>query len=165
LTPADLLDPDESDDSAIWTPEIVALRFRYSDGHGWRDRWDSREQNALPAAVEIAYRIEPLEATRRAGSNSNRLHADDRRGTGALNENAGAGGTTANLQDDTRDSLDFDDSDVSDASREEGHLPVVRQIVSLSSPARSERAGASARDDAFTPAGAESHNPREAVEP
>ncbi|MEX2287116.1 MAG: prepilin-type N-terminal cleavage/methylation domain-containing protein, partial [Planctomycetaceae bacterium] len=165
LTSADLLEADGYDDSATWTPEIVALRFRYSDGHGWHDRWDSREQNALPAAVEIAYRLEPVETTRRAGSNSDRFSAAETGGRNQFGDKGADSGKSANLHDDTLDSLDFDDSDVNDPSREEGHLPVIRQIVSLSSLTKSQHSDASLRDDAFTPASVENSDQREATHP
>ncbi|MDH4163726.1 MAG: prepilin-type N-terminal cleavage/methylation domain-containing protein [Nitrospirota bacterium] len=35
------------------TDQIASLRFRYFNGSAWIDEWDSKNQNALPKAVEI----------------------------------------------------------------------------------------------------------------
>ena len=45
-------------------PEISAFRLRYFDGGGWRDRWDSRQEQMLPVAIELRFdvqRLEPVE--------------------------------------------------------------------------------------------------------
>jgi hypothetical protein len=43
--------------TAPYTPladGIFRVRFRFHDGRGWRDRYDSLEADALPVAVEVA---------------------------------------------------------------------------------------------------------------
>jgi prepilin-type N-terminal cleavage/methylation domain-containing protein len=36
-------------------PEIGWCRFRYFDGKGWQDAWDSRQKKSLPVAISFAY--------------------------------------------------------------------------------------------------------------
>jgi len=43
----------------LLAPEVARIEFRYSDGLGWFDQWDSAELESLPAAVEIALAITP----------------------------------------------------------------------------------------------------------
>lgn len=52
---------DETDLGIMWAPEVVDCRFRYSDGNGWTDSWDSLAQNGLPVAIEVVLQILPLE--------------------------------------------------------------------------------------------------------
>lgn len=40
--------------------EIYALRFRYHDGHGWLEAFDSNTAGMLPVAVEVAAWLSPL---------------------------------------------------------------------------------------------------------
>ena len=47
----------EPDDSVMWAPEVVGLRFRYFDGRGWRSSWDSLARKGLPVAVEVNMQI------------------------------------------------------------------------------------------------------------
>lgn len=47
--------------NAMWAPEVVDCRFRYSDGSQWFDSWDSIERNGLPLAVEAVLQLMPLE--------------------------------------------------------------------------------------------------------
>ena len=47
----------EPDDSLMWAPEVVGLRFRYFDGRGWQSSWDSLQRKGLPVAVEVNMRI------------------------------------------------------------------------------------------------------------
>ncbi len=47
----------EPDDSVMWAPEVVGLRFRYFDGRGWRSSWDSLARKGLPIAVEVNMQI------------------------------------------------------------------------------------------------------------
>jgi hypothetical protein len=152
MTSADLLE-DAGNESAIWTPEIVALRFRYFDGHSWRQQWDSREQKALPVAVEIAYRLEPIEATRRAGAISDRLNQSLT--APLLNNEAGkapAGSAqTPDAKDESLASVDFDDVKKDTGGSDEGHLPVFRQIISLAAALKGARSNQLQGDDAFTP--------------
>ncbi|MGL6226592.1 MAG: hypothetical protein ACRC10_08195 [Thermoguttaceae bacterium] len=51
----------ETDLGIMWAPEVVDCRFRYSDGNGWTDSWDSLAQNGLPVAIEVVLQIMPLE--------------------------------------------------------------------------------------------------------
>jgi type II secretory pathway pseudopilin PulG len=44
------------DDGAAWStlaPDLVAVRFRYHDGTGWRDEWNG-DRDGLPHAIEVA---------------------------------------------------------------------------------------------------------------
>ncbi len=67
-------DPEaDADDTRLSVPEVVALQFRYFDGRGWTDGWNSLERKSLPAAVEIQLQIASVPSTparRRAGANS-----------------------------------------------------------------------------------------------
>ena len=51
----------DNDPNAMWAPEIVEIRFRYSDGANWQDSWDSLEKNGLPVAVEVVMKLMPVE--------------------------------------------------------------------------------------------------------
>lgn len=62
LTIEDLyrVDEDERRESgsaieSIWVRELVAARFRYSDGNEWRPAWDGRVGQTLPAAIELSF--------------------------------------------------------------------------------------------------------------
>ena len=47
-------DPESAaDDTRLSVPEVVSLQFRYFDGRGWTDAWNSLDRKSLPAAVEI----------------------------------------------------------------------------------------------------------------
>ena len=41
-----------------YVPEVKAFRLRYHDGQGWRERWDSRQEQELPVAVEMRFLFE-----------------------------------------------------------------------------------------------------------
>ena len=43
----------EPDNSVMWAPEVVGLRFRYFDGRRWQSSWDSLARKGLPVAVEV----------------------------------------------------------------------------------------------------------------
>ena len=61
----------EPDDSVMWAPEVVGLRFRYFDGRGWRSSWDSLQRKGLPVAVEVKMQIssfDDAEAIHRAAA-------------------------------------------------------------------------------------------------
>lgn len=45
------------DGTRLDVPEVVSLQFRYFDGRGWSDAWNSLERKSLPAAVEIQLRL------------------------------------------------------------------------------------------------------------
>jgi hypothetical protein len=45
------------DDTRLEVPEVVSLQFRYFDGRGWADAWNSLERKSLPAAVEIQFQL------------------------------------------------------------------------------------------------------------
>jgi len=51
----------ENDPNAMWAPEIIEIRFRYSDGASWQDSWDSLDKNGLPVAVEVTMKLMPVE--------------------------------------------------------------------------------------------------------
>ena len=51
----------ENDPNAMWAPEIVGIRFRYSDGGNWLDSWDSIDKNGLPVAVEVLMKLMAVE--------------------------------------------------------------------------------------------------------
>jgi hypothetical protein len=53
-------------EATTWLPEVRRASFRYFDGHGWSDSWNSIVRGSLPAAVEVSLRLrDPLEANRR----------------------------------------------------------------------------------------------------
>ena len=49
------------DDSVLRMPEVVRLEFRYFDGSGWSDTWDSLQRGSLPVAVEVTLQVKPFE--------------------------------------------------------------------------------------------------------
>ena len=49
------------DDSIIWMPEVVGLKFRYFNGNGWQNEWNSLQRKSLPVAVEITLQMGTLE--------------------------------------------------------------------------------------------------------
>ncbi|MCU0872434.1 MAG: prepilin-type N-terminal cleavage/methylation domain-containing protein [Pirellulaceae bacterium] len=53
-----------ADDARLSVPEVVSLQFRYFDGRGWTDAWNSLDRKSLPAAVEIELQLaEPSRVT------------------------------------------------------------------------------------------------------
>jgi type II secretory pathway pseudopilin PulG len=46
-----------ADDTRLSVPEVVSLQFRYFDGRGWTDAWNSLDRKSLPAAVEIQLQL------------------------------------------------------------------------------------------------------------
>jgi prepilin-type N-terminal cleavage/methylation domain-containing protein len=46
-----------ADDTRLSVPEVVSLQFRYFDGRGWTDAWNSLDRKSLPAAVEIELQL------------------------------------------------------------------------------------------------------------
>jgi hypothetical protein len=61
--PASSVEPSDSesgsadDDTRLSVPEVVSIQFRYFDGRGWTDAWNSLERKSLPAAVEIQLQL------------------------------------------------------------------------------------------------------------
>jgi type II secretory pathway pseudopilin PulG len=56
-----------------YVPEVKAFRLRYYDGQGWRERWDSRQEQELPVAVEMRFLFEvprPRGEASSAGANA-----------------------------------------------------------------------------------------------
>jgi type II secretory pathway pseudopilin PulG len=49
------------DESILWVPEVVSLRFRYFDGNRWTSQWNSLQQKSLPVAVEISLQLGTLD--------------------------------------------------------------------------------------------------------
>jgi len=49
-------------DARLLAEEVVALQFRYYDGVGWLDDWNSDELGGLPVAVEVTVTIQPTYA-------------------------------------------------------------------------------------------------------
>ena len=59
----------ESDENIMWAPEVVECKFRYSDGNGWLDSWDSIAMDGLPVAIEVNIKlmtIDDVEKIRRS---------------------------------------------------------------------------------------------------
>lgn len=51
-------DPEAAlDDTRLEVPEVVSVQFRYFDGRGWSDAWNSLDRKALPAAVAIELQL------------------------------------------------------------------------------------------------------------
>jgi prepilin-type N-terminal cleavage/methylation domain-containing protein len=65
-TVEDLLAISQGSGSATWAPEVVGLEFRYFDGSGWSDQWDSIARKSLPVAVEAVLRVASLDDARRS---------------------------------------------------------------------------------------------------
>jgi type II secretory pathway pseudopilin PulG len=96
---------DADDDTRLWVPEVVSLQFRYFDGRGWSDAWNSLERKSLPAAVEIQLQLADLPPRRpRGGADVNRQGAEaapeaawDEEGEPGLEPAADRAGTTYRL--------------------------------------------------------------------
>jgi len=54
---------DEDDESVLRVPEVIGVEFRYYDGQGWSDEWNSLTRKSLPMAVEIVLRVKRKEPT------------------------------------------------------------------------------------------------------
>ncbi len=52
---------DEDDESILRVPEVVGVEFRYFDGQGWSDEWNSLTRKSLPMAVEVVLRLKRAE--------------------------------------------------------------------------------------------------------
>jgi hypothetical protein len=136
MSQADVREQSQLDDSVIWTPEIIALRFRYFDGHGWSDDWDSRTRNALPVAVQIAMRLEPVDDSRHASREIARQADEESEGTV---ESAGLSNDEANgeISDEL---LDSSKSATRPTENEENQEPLIRQLVLLQASPGSDEA-------------------------
>jgi len=55
---------DEDDPTILWVPEVVGVEFRYFDGQGWSDQWNSLARKSLPLAVAVTVRIRSAEAAK-----------------------------------------------------------------------------------------------------
>jgi hypothetical protein len=53
----DRFDIDPLDPSVLHVPEVVGAAFRYFDGQGFSDEWNSLSRKSLPIAVEIVLRV------------------------------------------------------------------------------------------------------------
>ena len=51
------LEPDSDDESILRVPEVVGVEFRYFDGRGWSDEWNSLTRKSLPMAVEVVLHV------------------------------------------------------------------------------------------------------------
>jgi type II secretory pathway pseudopilin PulG len=61
------IDPD--DPAVLHVPEVAGVAFRYFDGQGFSDEWNSLSRKSLPMAVEIVLRVGTDDAPRKdAGS-------------------------------------------------------------------------------------------------
>lgn len=45
------------DDTRLEVPEVASVQFRYFDGRGWSDAWNSLDRKALPAAVAVELQL------------------------------------------------------------------------------------------------------------
>lgn len=43
----------------VLAPEVIAVNFRYFDGHMWQTAWDSETNGRLPRAIEIMMQLRP----------------------------------------------------------------------------------------------------------
>lgn len=69
------IDPEEPfDPNECYLPEVIDLSFRYYDGGGWTNSWDSLTRKSLPVAVEITFKLKidrrPRHGARNAASGS-----------------------------------------------------------------------------------------------
>ena len=68
----------EADDpSILWVPEVVDVDFRYFDGQGWSDQWNSLARKSLPMAVAVTVRIRTGEAVSEPGRSRGELNAGE----------------------------------------------------------------------------------------
>lgn len=49
--------------SVTWAPEVVGVEFRYFDGNGWSDQWNSLQRKSLPVAVEAILHVQALDTS------------------------------------------------------------------------------------------------------
>lgn len=134
LTPADVQDAAQFDDAVIWTPEVDAFRFRYFDGREWLNEWDSREQGKFPVAVQVAMRLEPIEAPGHAKREVRATVSDESsiepQGT-ALNDE-----TNGEISDEL---LDPESSKSGSTEAEEGREPIICELVLLQAPSGADK--------------------------
>ncbi len=55
--PSDRFDIDPDDPSILVVPEVVGVKFRYFDGQGFANEWNSLARKSLPMAVEIVLQV------------------------------------------------------------------------------------------------------------
>jgi hypothetical protein len=130
LTPVEAHEADQFDDSMIWTPEVVAVRFRYFDGQAWFNEWDSRQAKSLPAAVEIAMRLQPVDDTR----GSNREGRNPSGNGSSTDDTTPTDEAPGEIEDDL---LASDDTSTDSSAEDERGLPLIRELVLLRSPTKS----------------------------
>jgi prepilin-type N-terminal cleavage/methylation domain-containing protein len=51
------IEVDADDPAILWVPEVVDVNFRYFDGTGWSDQWNSLARKSLPLAVAVTIQI------------------------------------------------------------------------------------------------------------
>jgi hypothetical protein len=68
--PGRLPEIDPNDPAVLHVPEVVGVAFRYFDGQGFSDQWNSLARKSLPMAVEIVLRV------RTGGPTAGRAGAD-----------------------------------------------------------------------------------------
>lgn len=51
-------------------PEVIQLQFRYFDGEGWVDEWNSDEMGGFPSAVEFTIVIDPTRSYSDSGQSA-----------------------------------------------------------------------------------------------
>lgn len=55
---------DRAESVSLVSSDVVAVSFRYFDGHDWTDRWDGYRLRKLPRCVEVTARFAEDDATR-----------------------------------------------------------------------------------------------------
>ena len=95
--PGDVEDPEAvdepivaDDDTRLWVPEVASLQFRYFDGRGWSDSWNSLERKALPAAVAIQIQLADLRHRPLRGRTDGDLNGEIGRADAADDDDLGA---------------------------------------------------------------------------
>ena len=48
----------------VLAPEVIAVNFRYFDGHVWQTAWDSEINGRLPRAIEVSIQLRPPQQKR-----------------------------------------------------------------------------------------------------
>ncbi|MCA9040078.1 MAG: prepilin-type N-terminal cleavage/methylation domain-containing protein [Planctomycetaceae bacterium] len=51
---SEIIAADLRNEQFLWVPEVVKLKFRYSDGQTWSESWDSQYRKTLPLLVEVS---------------------------------------------------------------------------------------------------------------
>ncbi|MEZ6048509.1 MAG: prepilin-type N-terminal cleavage/methylation domain-containing protein [Planctomycetaceae bacterium] len=125
----EIVQADLQNDQFHWVPEIVKMKFRYSDGKTWSESWDSRYRKALPMLIEVS------------------LDFDYQKGIDArypIEEDDGLP-TTTDLEED-EEALDPEENLNTLLNDGEEELPQYRRVIALSAAFQSPTSSSSSTD-------------------